>query len=171
MSCSYLTGDFDLNCDQYPLIKDKMECLIDLNDNNDFKCWSLVRYYAEAHNDENYLQVNPSKQEYTTGSLFSKEQETREYFTIVNGVGNIYYTNEDIVGDTDYVLEVRCIDEDGNEKRSEIIIHPKYEEIGKTLPARSVWVKENMGGAMMWVLLGLFILVVGVLIYYAFFER
>jgi hypothetical protein len=92
----------------------------------------------------NYLQVNPQKTEYQGTLFLGKVAESREYFEVPNGLGSIYYTSKSIVGDTSYLLGVKCVDPDGNIKMSEQLINPVYEDLN-SVASRGVWAKNNIG--------------------------
>lgn len=157
LNCSFESQDFTLECDPQPIIADRIPCFINLNDNKVYKCWSMISQSNGTGSMGNYLQVNPDTTEYQGTVIFGKKSETREYFDIQNGVGSIYYTSKSLVGDTEYLLGVKCVDEQGNIKFSEQKIRPVYESLD-TVAARGVWAKVNFGGI---IVILLSILVVG----------
>lgn len=157
LNCSYEADDFSLQCDPAPIITDRIPCLINLNDNQEYACWSFVSQSNGTGSSGNYLQVNPDKTEYQGTILISKKAETREFFNISNGMGSIYYTSKSLVGDTEYLLGVKCIDADGNIKLAEQKIRPIYEPMN-SVASRGVWARENMGAI---IIIMLSIIVVG----------
>lgn len=170
LDCSYFAGDFDLECDPQPIIADRVDCLINLNDANDYQCWTMIRQEGiNGTNPGNYLQVNPSKEEYTQ-SIFGKKQETRESFAVTAGVGSVYYTDKSIVGDTRYLLAVRCVDEDGNIKLAEQAISPVYDDLNK-ISARGVWATRNTKNLGALALIGLMAIGLIIFLYIALVER
>lgn len=143
-SCSFYSGDFTLQCDPTPIIEDRINCLINLGGNKSYQCWSYITQSGLNGSQGNYLQVNPTKTEYQGTLLIGTIAETREYFDILRGTGNIYYTRKGIVGDTNYLLGVKCVDPDGNIKMSEQLIKPVYDNLND-VAARGVWAKRNIG--------------------------
>jgi hypothetical protein len=144
LSCSYFSGDFTLQCDPRPIITDRINCLINIGDNGTYACWSYISQSGINGSEGNYLQVNPSMTEYQGTTIIPKLSESRNYFDITRGVGNIYYTRKSLVADTSYLLGIKCVDADGNIKMSDQIIRPVYEDMN-SIAARGVWAKSNVG--------------------------
>ena len=134
-----LTQDFSIQCDPQPLIQDRINCLVNTGQNRDYKCWTTVR----QGNLTNYLQVNPSKTEFTS-TVLPTETESREYFSLTNGMGNVYYTDNSLLQGNQYVLGVKCVDSNGTTLLSEQAIAPVYGNLD-VVAARGVWVKDNLG--------------------------
>ena len=156
LNCSFEASDFALQCDPAPIIESRIPCLINLNDNKTYKCWSMISQSNGTGSAGNYLQVNPVKTEFSS-TVIPTQTESREYFEIVSGVGSIYYTSKSLVADTEYLLGVKCADADGNIKLAEQKIRPVYASMD-AVAARGVWAKTNFG-AILIILLS--ILVVG----------
>ena len=108
----------------------------DINISNSTKCWSYVK------KDNKILQTNPQKKSYTQPLFMGKEEETREYFQPVQGKVNAYYTQENLVSYTQFVLGINCVSDDGTEVTGETCITPTYEEL-KHVKTRAVWFKDN----------------------------
>jgi surface protein len=170
-NCTFLVHDFILQCDPQPIIYPRIDCLVFMNDTENYQCWTMVRQQGlNGTNPGNYLQVNPSKLEYSQG-IIARVSEDREYFSIINGAGNVYYTDKSIVGGTPYLVAVKCVsDINGTVKMAEMAIMPGYENLN-TLPARSVWAKTNVKSLIGYFFLIALALGLCVLGYIAFVER
>lgn len=142
--CTFTENDFEIDYDSevyFGLTDDKVYWKFNLNDtNNSYKCISYVKTTSG-----NLLQVNP---QYTAKSntliqFSNAEYESREAFVTQNGIGNVYFTKENLVIDGRlYVFGVEC---SGNSQtiKSERLVSVLYESVNAPV-TRWFWIKENL---------------------------
>ncbi len=137
--CSYLTEDMECEYDINPLIniignKIYWKCLSELSEN--YNCVSYVKEQGAI------IQTNPQKTTYSTG-LFTRQEETREFFTADKGLVQPYFTTENLKPNQTYVFGVQCSFENGTLK-SEHYITPMYKNM-EGVAFTGVWLKDNIG--------------------------
>ena len=140
-NCTNLTTDIEISIDPAPYSSDTISffaTLPSIYSTTEFSCWSYIKA------DDEVIQVNPQKTEISKSKLllFSKREESREYFTSQNGVVNAYFTYDNLVSYTTFVLGVRCVS-GGVSLIGEKCVTPTYKEL-KNVPARGVWAVDNM---------------------------
>lgn len=141
VNCTNLTTVISIDIDPQPYVSDVTSFFAVLPSEyhtTEFNCYSYIKA------DDKLIQVNPQKTEVSKSKLllFSKREESREFFTSQNGVVNAYFTYDNLVSYTTFVLGVKCV-ADSVSLTGETCITPQYKEL-KNVPARSVWVVENM---------------------------
>lgn len=142
-NCMSLPSDIVIEIDQAPYIQEINSFFGVLP--NDYKttalpCWS----YIKDSNDD-IIQLNPKKTDIVEGrfSFSKKREESRENFLSENGVVSAYFTYNNLVAYTEFVLGVMCVDNaTEDEIVGEICITPQYEEM-KRVGTRSVWIVNN----------------------------
>lgn len=140
ISCSYLQDDLNCGYDENPLIE--------LVGNRIFWYCSLEDTYIDANcisyvKEDNFvIQTNPQQKTFSTG-LFSKEQETREFFTAENGLVNPYFTTDNLKTNRTYIFGVECSYE-GGKSVEEHYVTPLYQDLD-VVADRTLWVKQNTG--------------------------
>jgi hypothetical protein len=144
-----LTCEYDLKSD------DKCYFSYDLNRSGDWKCIGLVR----TENGD-LIQTTP---EYTAKvdtiiTLGSSDYENREYFTAYNGVGQAYFTKENLIFDgRSYVFSIECSN-GTNRLQSDHLLAVEYSNLN-TPVNRGVWAISQMG-VIIFSLIGIVILLI-----------
>jgi len=138
--CSFLSGDMDCDYDVNPLINivgDKIywKCSIE-NTTQDYNCISYVKQ------ENSIIQTSPQQKTYSSG-IFTRQQETREFFTADKGLVNPYFTTENLKANITYVFGVQCSYEGGTLK-SEQYITPLYKNL-EGVAYTTLWLKDNVG--------------------------
>jgi hypothetical protein len=145
---------YDENAD-FGLGNDKIFWAINLNDsNNAYKCTSYV-----ITEEGRLIQTNPvyTKQSDTLIKFRDTNYEDREFFNIENGIGNVYFTKENLIFDgRDYVFGAQCA---GNNQtlKSERWVKVGYENLNAPV-TRSVWSVTQMGVIILIIIGGMAIL-------------
>jgi len=154
--CTFIQNDFDVDYDSeiyFGLTPDKVYWKFNLNDtNNSYKCVSYVKTTSG-----NLLQVNPQHTSKTISivQLSSGEYEDRKYFETNNGIGNVYFTKENLVIDGRlYLLGVECAG-NGQTLKSERLVKVFYEPVNAPI-TRWFWLKENIVPMVFFMLLSIF---------------
>ena len=153
--CELGMTDFEVNYDVEALYgiksQDKVFWKYWINNSNmteDYDCISYVKIYDNGTIGE-LIQVNPIYEK-RVNRLFSLEAtyDDREYFHSSNGLGNVYFTNENLVVDgRDYLFGIQCTG--NNEKlNSEKIVQVGYETFGTPIVA-TVWGIGNVLGILL----------------------
>ncbi len=143
IECSFLDDELDCGYDTVPLIEVTGNRIFwycsPENTSVDYNCISYVK------DGDMVVQTNPQQKTYSFGllSLFSKEQEMREFFTASNGLVNPYFTTDNLKHNHTYVFGVECSYEDGK-LTEEHYITPMYENLD-VVAYRGVWVRQNAG--------------------------
>jgi hypothetical protein len=159
INCSTLADDFeisyDTSCDMGVMF-DKCYWNIDLNrTNTTFNCMSYV-----LTNETKLIQSNPVYTQKTNPliQLTRTDYEDREYFSIQNGIGQIYFTKENLVFDgRDYTFGVKCAD--NNEVlSSERIVQVGYENINAPT-TRAIWAQGQISPLIL-IIIGLIIVII-----------
>ena len=150
-SCSYLTVDFNCTIPSNVEFKDKMSytCVLPFNDN--FSCVN------EVYEDGRLLQVNPEYKDYTTGLIGGKAVELKTAFTPSNNLLNAYFTDKNLLTDKTFTVKTVCSGDSGV-LSNEIIVTPFYEGVSSVIN-RGVWLGNNAGAVILWVILGLLLVV------------
>ena len=158
--------DFNVWLDKEPYLDGKMYATVDILDyastypGEDFKCISLI--FAVENGTYIHVQSNPV----LAGSggvslrLGAVTPEERGYFTITNGLGNVYFRSFNQVAGVDFLYVVKCNSNDSALIWEDTTI-PVYREAGKTLPGRMTWLTSGQNGY--WVAF-IFVLVFGLVI-------
>ena len=141
INCSSLTTNITIDIDSEPYIVEinSFFAYIPIQYNSQvFKCISYVK-----DNENDVIQSNPQKVELRQAKIpiFRKRLETREFFDAQNGVVNAYFTYDDMVAYTEFILGVRCTSNQ-TDLTGEKCITPHYKEL-KEVGTRSVWAVEN----------------------------
>lgn len=136
VSCEYYTQDFNCSISNEPYLTKKIDYTCNVP--NNMYCVNKVTYGLD-----DVLQVNPQRIERTAGGLvqFKDDLESRDYFTVNNGLLNAYYTNKNLAGDTPFILTTTCSD-GNNTIVNQQIITPSLRELKNTAPAL-IWIKDN----------------------------
>jgi hypothetical protein len=135
--------------------------------NDEFHC--IVMLFDSVQ--KNMIQTNPEKKK--AGSVFSataSESELPEikgYFTVTNGIGNVYYRDADIVAYNDFLMVIKC-----NSNSTELVyeeqITPQYKEPFKSAPARTVWLIQDMQTTIIVIVFAIILLALG---WYIFISK
>jgi len=142
--CTFLEDDFEVDYDEnvyFALLGNKVFWKFDINDtNNSYKCQSYIKTTSG-----NLIQTNPiyTQKTDTLITLRSTEYEDREYFQTHNGLGQVYFTEDQVVKDgRAYIFGVEC---SGNSQtlRSERLVHTFHEPV-KDPVTRFFWLKDNI---------------------------
>lgn len=152
------TKDFTVYMDDAPYLNGRMYASVDLSayaDEN-FKCISLI--FADEngtyiHVQSNPVLASPSWFKRTDGS----SPDELGYFPIENGIGNVYFRDDNLVGYAEFLYVVKC-----NSANSSLVWEnlerPVYKELGKELPARGAWLSSQ--GTMLGAIVFIVILVI-----------
>lgn len=151
-NCSTLNNDFEISYDSscdMGIMFDKCYWNIDLNrTNSSFNCMSYV-----LTNESKLIQSNPVYTQKTNPliQLSRTDYEDRQYFTAQNGIGQIYFTKENLIFDgRDYIFGVKCAD--NNEVlSSERIVQVGYENLNTPI-TRTFWVESQMSAIVITIL-------------------
>ena len=167
--------DFNVYSDVTPALDDYVYSTVRLNDSNkgqDFRCLTMLF----ANNSGNFIHVqsNPPHVNPTTlgvinpNARMSTSPEALGYFSVVNGVGNVYYRSKDVVAYNEFLYVILC-SSDNVSLVYEEVIYPEYKEFGRSLPSRGVWfaMSENSGTI---VFVGAVVLVLLMFILYRFMK-
>jgi hypothetical protein len=159
--CTYLLKDFTCYHSDDPYIKEKMDysCTLPYRTEE----WECTNQVIELDAND-ILQVNPQKNE-KAGSLisFNNEVETRTSFTTTNGLLNAYFTNKNMDADNNFMVRTIC--RNNNETlTNEHLIIPEIRGLSGRTGAWGVYIKENMGAAL------ITLLVIIILLFFAGFA-
>jgi hypothetical protein len=159
--CNYLSKDFTCYHSDDPYIKEKMDysCTLPYRTEE----WECTNQVIELDAND-ILQVNPQKNE-KAGSLisFNNEVETRTSFTTTNGLLNAYFTNKNMDADNNFMVRTIC--RNNNETlTNEHLIIPEIRGLSGRTGAWGVYIKENMGAAL------ITLLVIIILLFFAGFA-
>lgn len=134
--------DFVVHTDDHPELKQKVYQTIDLGDGNrmtQFACTVLI-FADDAENNLVLVQSNPERE--VQGRLFgdvdTNQPESLGYFPTQNGVANVYFRNDLLVGYTDFQYVVKC-QSNATQLIYEQTISPVYSPLGREFAARAVW--------------------------------
>lgn len=164
VNCTNLTTTVVIDIDPQPYVSTVTSFFATVPNpyhTTEFKCWSYIKADGEV------IQTNPQKTEVSKSKLllFSKRTEDREYFTSQDGVVNAYFTYDNLVSYTEFVLGVRCVSGDIS-LVGEKCITPQYKEL-KGIPARGVWTVENMD----MIIAMVFVLLIIIFLFFAIISR
>ena len=155
VNCTYLQSELTVESESNPYLKERMDLIGYINTSPSTKCWSYVKKENEV------LQTSPQRTAYSESLLFSKEEESREYFNVENGLVNAYYRKENLIPQETYVLGLRCVLENGTIITGEQYITPVYEDF-RRVTARGVWGVQEIGLIIFIAFLVLIILILAV---------
>lgn len=141
--------DFSLWSDEAPELQGKVYQVIDLGDGNrgvEFAC--IVMIFAEDGDEELVLvQTNPERQ--VQGRLFGdtdqQQPESLGYFPTRNGVANVYFRNELLVGYAEFEYVAQCQNNVTQLIYEETII-PVHSPLGRGFASRAVWLTTDNDG-------------------------
>lgn len=163
--------DFTVYSDDQAYLHGRVYDSIDLgsaNYNDEFHCVVMIFETGEKR----LIQTNPERKKAGSffGSATSSESELPEilgYFKIVQGLGNVYYRDADIIAYTNFLKVIKC-----NSNSTELIyeeqITPVYREAFKSAPARGVWITESAPVAAFVIV---FLLLVAAFIWFQFIKK
>ena len=156
--CTLGLNDFDVDYDSevyFGLIPDRVYWKIYINQSNKtYRCLSYIKTHQQ-----NMLQSNPqyTAQSDTLIRFRQSEYEDREYFTVEKGIGNIYFTKENLVVDgREYIFGVECSDGQGERLISERFVRALYEPVNEPI-TRFFWVRDNVFGIVTFIVLSVIV--------------
>ena len=152
-----LTTDFLCRYDPKPLLKDKMNLVCIMPDNDSYQC------VVNVFQDQNLLATTPEYKE--EGNILlsfsSRQPDARTFFTPDLRLLNAFYTSKSIVTDTPFVVEVLCTS-NNVDIVSQVCVTPEYE--GQTwILGRSKWASDN-ASLLIWIFIT-FLIVAGIIFY------
>jgi len=170
--CNYYADDFEIEYDEQALYglltSEKVYWKFYINATNtteDYDCISYVKHMNEGEVGE-IIQVNPTYIKKTEGFISIKDSyDDREYFRTVNGLGNVYFTKENLIMDErQYLFGIQCT---GNGERlvSERVVTAEYEALNDPVNL-AFWGKNNASGLFLGLMIIVFVLMLlGTIIY------
>ena len=153
-SCIALANDFDIqydsNCDLGLSSVDKCYWQVSMNDTaTDYRCTSYV-----LTTDGKLIQSNPPyvKKSSALIQISGSQYEDREYFSALNGLGQVYFTKENLIFDgRQYIFGAQC-NSANQSLKSERLVQVGYENL--SAPAtRFFWGINNITWGIMAVLM------------------
>jgi hypothetical protein len=143
-----LTGrqDFNVYSDPGAEMGGKIYQTVSINNTDypgeEFKCITMI-FYRDSSNILTHVQSNPPlSSSMVVGRPDPDSPEAMGYFRVNNGLANVYYRNDNIVAYNNFTYVIKC-----NSNNTELVyeeaINPMYKSVGKDLPSRGVWFKEN----------------------------
>lgn len=138
-TCTYLLNQFNCDLSDDPYLKKKISYQCTLPAGYTWSCVNKI-----LHADGDLVQVNPQRTERVQGGLINlrTDLESRETFTASNGLLNAYYTNENLLTETIFIVTTTCT-ADNNTIQNQALITPIYRDAGR-VGNQAVWVKENL---------------------------
>lgn len=157
-ACLFFNNTMDeIECQNEPNfnIREKEYCLARIPNgflNETFKCIS----YVTDESTSEILQTNPEYRERSTSFFdWKQDPDTREYFTPANALVNFYYTNKNLLPESDYILTIEC----SSQQRtlgSSMLFQMAYEDY-QFVFFRTRWLMANasyiIGGLLLLILL------------------
>jgi hypothetical protein len=143
LNCSTLNTSISIDIDSEPYVNPTTQFLAVLPEQYRSQSMKCLVYVKSVNNT--IIQINPEKTEYSQVwiPLFSKPEETREFFSAQDGVVNAYITYRDLVAYTQFVLEVECISENtGDKVIGQKCITPLFKGL-ENVGTRAVWGVQN----------------------------
>lgn len=142
--------EFSLYSDEQPELQGKVYQTIDLgaaNRNANYTC--VVMIFADDRNGNLALvQTNPERA--VQGRLFGdtdgNQPESLGYFPTQNGVANVYFRNDKLVGYTDFQYVAQCQSSDGSELVYEETINAVQAPLGRGFTSWAVWLTTDNDG-------------------------
>jgi hypothetical protein len=140
--------DMTVYTDKTAYLKDKIYQTIDFGATNaTYKCVVMI-FDSEDHN---LIQSNPVRQKRdkdvlsisTDLNLEDNSPEYLGYFKTENGLANVYYEKDLLIGYETFVYVAKCHSDAGEEMIFEELITPQYWEAFKAAPAKWVWWNQN----------------------------
>ena len=153
--------DFKLSSDAEPVLGQKVYQMIDLGDGNrstEFKC--TVQLYGKNQNGVYVLlQTNPQRQVQARmfGSPDSNQPESLGYFRTENGIANVYFVGQSLVGYMNVEYVAQCASNQTKYVYEEPIT-TKYNDVGPGIAARGVWFVQSGNG--LFIVLGILVMMV-----------
>lgn len=137
-TASTLISNFTCYLDENPFLKDKMNFVCEMPDNDTYCC--VANVYSGT---DDLLATTPEYQDASNSLLaFRSEEETRTCFTPVQRLVNGYYTTKSVRTETRFTLEMLCTELDGTTIRSQYTIRPEYER-PDWIMHRWIWITRN----------------------------
>jgi hypothetical protein len=102
-SCDYLQKDFTCNVDENPVLNDKMNVVCEMPDSEEYCCVTNI------YQNNNLLATTPEYKDVSNSIInLNSQAETRTCFTPQSRLLNAYYTQKELRPSTDYVLQIKC---------------------------------------------------------------
>lgn len=141
--------DFTVYSDTSPELDNKVYQTIDLGDSNrniSFSC--VVQIFGDSLENPGewvLVQTNPARevQGKLLGNPDTNQPESLGYFPTVNGVANVYFRDENIVGYSDFEYVSQCMTANGTKLIYEEPISTRYHPFGRSMVARGVWFSDG----------------------------
>jgi len=141
--------DFNLWSDEQPELQGKVYQVIDLGDTyrgEEFSC--VVMIFAEDRQGElSLVQTNPERK--VQGRLFGdtdqQQPESLGYFPTRNGVANVYFRQDLLVGYTQFEYVAQC-QNNATQLIYEETIEPVNTPLGRNFASRAVWLTTDNNG-------------------------
>ncbi len=173
--CVSQENDFEIEYDEQALyglaFDEKVYWKFYINETNmteDYKCISYVKHMADGVVGE-LIQVNPvytkqTKNLITTFGVDNK-YDSREYFKTIKGLGNVYFTKENLIFDTrQYLFGVQCTG-NGKKLNSERVVTTEYEKLNSPI-TYWFWLQSNITTIITGIILFIIVsIIVGYLIF------
>jgi len=170
--CNYYEDDFEIEYDEQALygltINEKVYWKFYINDSNMTEDYDCISYIKHMHNGTlgELIQVNPTYIK-KVESLISLDDsfDDREYFKTVNGLGNVYFTKDNLVMDVrQYLFGIQCTG-NGQKLNSERVVTTEYEKLNTPITL-AFWSYDNMDALFLGVIIFIFVVgLIGTLIY------
>ena len=138
LSSTALINNFTCYLDQEPIMTKKMNVMCEMPDNQTYCCVTNI-YFGD-----NLLATTPEYKDASASFLsLRSEEETRTCFEPSQMLLNAYYTKKNIRAETNFTLEVLCMNENSTTIKSQYQINPTYDNPDWILP-RMIWARENI---------------------------
>jgi len=162
--------DFSVFSDDEAYLHGRVYDSVDLGSayyDDEFHCVVMLFETGEKR----LIQTNPERKKAGSffGSATSSEGDLPEilgYFKITQGLGNVYYRDNDIVAYTNFLKVIKC-NSNSTELIYEEVVTPTYRDAFKSAPARGIWIIES---APIGVFVIIFLVIVVGFIYYMFIK-
>jgi hypothetical protein len=141
--------DFTVYSDEAPELQGKIYQVLDLGDANRgevFKCQVMI-FAQDAASELVLVQTNPERkvQGKLLGNPDSNQPESLGYFPTENGVANVYFRNDMLVGYTDFQYVAQC-QNNSTQLIFEETITPVNSPLGRNFAGRAVWATTDNNG-------------------------
>lgn len=167
--------DFTVYSDEEPELQGKIYQVLDLGNTHrgtEFKCQVMI--FAENADAELVLvQTNPERevQGKILGNPDSNQPESLGYFPSENGVANVYFRNDLLVGYTDFQYVAQC-QSNTTQLVYEETIRPVNSPLGRNFAGRAVWLTTDNDGQNSFFLVLYFIgAIIGIALLLMFYYR
>ena len=159
--------DMTVYTDDEAYLEDMVYQTIDFGAANlTYKC--VVMIFDDATGK--MIQSNPRRQTTSKTSVLSvstnmddNSPEYLGYFQSENGLANVYYQKDLLIGYNSYIYVAKCHTATGLEKVYEERITPQYWEMFKSAPSKWIW-WTNSASVATWMII--FIIIAGLIIWY-----